>query len=240
MSHGGPISPRDGDEQPAMQPLGSISDGWSHFSLRAVAVGLLIGTLVSLSNTYYGLQTGVGYQMYMASGLLGYFAFKILPTTTPLTTYENVLITSAATATGCIPLTASLQSIIPALEYIVGDGNGGKVQFSFGQLLLWSVGLSGFGIAFAALMRKRLVEEERLPWPGAKAMSQMLLTVHSKTTMPDRSQRHHHQASSDLEISHTASASSTGKEDVEWQSKMFLIARSGIAASLIVRWYLII
>ena len=184
-------SPSDDEPQPGMQPLGSASDGWNHFSFRAAAVGLLIGTLINLSNTYYGLQTGVGAQMSMVSGLLGYLTFKLSSslTNTPLTISENVLITSIATATGCIPITASLTSIIPALEFIVSDGNGSKMYFSFAQLFLWSSGLCFFGIVFAALMRKRLVEKEKLPWPGAKAAAQMLLTLHFKVNTVKRPHR---------------------------------------------------
>jgi hypothetical protein len=47
------------------------------FTLRAIISGLLIGALVNLSNTYYGLRAGAASQMSMVSGLLGFVGFKL-------------------------------------------------------------------------------------------------------------------------------------------------------------------
>lgn len=120
------------------------------FTLRALLAGLLIGVLVNLTNTYYGLRIGAGNQMSMVSALLGYIGFKLLSKylAKRFTPAENVLLVSVATATGCMPLTAGFVGIIPALEYIIGPDENGPLRISFGSLVLWSLGLCFFGIVF--------------------------------------------------------------------------------------------
>lgn len=46
------------------------------FSLQALALGLALGVLVNVSNTYYGLQAGISNQMPMITGLLGYLTIE--------------------------------------------------------------------------------------------------------------------------------------------------------------------
>jgi uncharacterized oligopeptide transporter (OPT) family protein len=126
------------------------------FSLRAVAAGLFVGVLVNLSNTYYGLRIGVASQMSMVSTLLGFIGFKLISRylTAPLTPAENVLLLSVSMATGCMPVTAGFVGIIPALEYLIGPEENGPLRLSFDSLIFWSIGLSFFGLIFAAAFRE--------------------------------------------------------------------------------------
>lgn len=151
------------------------------FSLRALTLGLALGILVNLSNTYYGLQAGISNQMPMITGLLGYLIIKSLKrfSIAPLSVGENVLIISAATATGCMPVTAGFTGVIPALEFVLEPEDGGRINFSIGQLFLWSLGLAFFGINFAAWLRKRFVDKGGSPWPGPKAAARILSALHS-------------------------------------------------------------
>lgn len=48
------------------------------FTIRALIFGLFIGVLIHLSNIHYGLRVGVGSQMFMVSGLLGYIRFEFV------------------------------------------------------------------------------------------------------------------------------------------------------------------
>ncbi|OBT64484.1 hypothetical protein VE03_05370 [Pseudogymnoascus sp. 23342-1-I1] len=153
-----------------------------NFSWRALMVGLLVGILINLCNTYYGLQTGAGAQLPTVSALLGYlvvggfakFGFA------PLSKAENVLIISAATATGCMPTTAGFTEVIPALEYILGSKEGGPIRLGWIDMITWSLGLSFFGILFAALIRDRLISPTIWPWPGATASANVVNALHSR------------------------------------------------------------
>lgn len=217
---------------PMMQPLGSALDGWKHFSVRAAMAGVIIGILINLSNIYYGLQNGVGYEMSMVSALLGYLGFKIVSRflVNPLTASENVLIISTATATGCIPVTASLNGIVPAMEFMVNDGTGSKLYFEFSKLFLWCLGLSFFGLAFAAMMRKKFVQKDDLPWPGAKAVSQMLLTLYPEQNTSTSSLRR----VDPLDANDERLPDGEAESDAEWQAKVALIVKSGVLSGLLV------
>jgi hypothetical protein len=48
------------------------------FTARSLLVGLIIGALVTFSNTYFGLQTGWISTMAMPSALIGFSVFKVL------------------------------------------------------------------------------------------------------------------------------------------------------------------
>ncbi|RYP41074.1 hypothetical protein DL767_001235 [Monosporascus sp. MG133] len=154
----------------------------SSFTFRALLAGLLIGVFISLSNTYYGLQIGVASQMSMGSGLLGYVGFQLFSRylTVPFTPAENVLVISVATATGCMPVTAGLIGVIPAVEYLLGPEENGPLHLPWSSLLFWSTGLCFFGLIFASLFREFFIVREKLPWPGARATAQLINTLHHR------------------------------------------------------------
>ncbi|KAI0096582.1 oligopeptide transporter [Nemania sp. FL0031] len=156
------------------------------FSLRALTLGLALGVLVNAANTYYGLQAGISSQMPMITGLLGYMIVQSLRgfAVKPLSFGENVLVISAATATGCMPVTAGFTGVIPALEFVLAPEDGGRLHLNTARLLLWSFGSAFFGIAFAAWLRKPLIEKRESPWPGAHATARMLRTLHEEKGEP--------------------------------------------------------
>ncbi|KAJ5949547.1 hypothetical protein N7454_001131 [Penicillium verhagenii] len=152
------------------------------FTWRALIVGLLVGILINLCNTYYGLQTGAGAQLPTVSALLGYLVINIFTkfNFAPLSKAENVLIVSAATATGCMPSTAGFTEVIPALEYILGPEEGGPVKLGWMNMFTWSLGLGFFGILFASLLRDRLIFPKVWPWPGATASANVINALHDR------------------------------------------------------------
>ncbi|KAK0627433.1 OPT oligopeptide transporter protein-domain-containing protein [Immersiella caudata] len=156
-------------------------------SLRALAAGLFIGLLINLSNTYYGLRVNVANQMPMVSTLFGFISVRLFSRylTAPITPDEKVLLLSVSTAVECMPVTAGLVGIIPALEYLVTPDEGGPLRLSLGSLMLWSAGLCFFGLIFAVLLHQQLVIGEKLPWPGARATAQLIRTLHDEPAKPE-------------------------------------------------------
>lgn len=156
------------------------------FTLRAVLAGLAIGVLVCLTNVYFGLQTGYSALMSMPSTLLGFVIFKALANQLqfPFSPVENVLVQTVAGATGCMPATAGLLSVIPALEYLVGPEDNGPLKLRWSQLLIWSLGLCSFGLIWAMILRTQFVVRERLPFPGAKATTALIKVLHSHDDNP--------------------------------------------------------
>jgi len=105
----------------------------THFTLRALLVGLIIGVLIAFSNTYFGLQTGWISGMTMPSALIGYAYFKGLRALLShfegkigrlgwgegFSEVENVLIQTVAGSVGTMPLGCGFVGVIPALEYLL-------------------------------------------------------------------------------------------------------------------------
>ena len=113
------------------------------FTPRSLIVGLIIGALITFSNTYFGLQTGWISTMAMPSALIGFSVFKVLSKhlSFPFTPIENVLIQTVAGAVGTMPLGCGFVGVIPALEFLLKDGEDGPKgdgALESRSLLIWS------------------------------------------------------------------------------------------------------
>ena len=237
----------DNSDSEDQQSVVQVSENTEHmegrsFTLRAVISGLLIGILVNLSNTYYGLRIGAGSSMSMVSGLLGYVGLKSFSgyTTLPFSPAENVLVISVATATGCMPVTAGFIGIVPALEYLIGPDEHGPLRVQFGNLVLWSIGICFFGIIFASLFREHFIEREKLPWPGARATAQLINTLHRR---PQKSRTGSGNIFSDQESNREGHNSSSGEgcepllaqtNNIDWKDGLRSLLRGTIASAIIV------
>ncbi|TGZ81751.1 oligopeptide transporter-like protein [Ascodesmis nigricans] len=152
----------------------------SQFTLRGIAAGLLIGTIVAFSNTYFGLQTGWVSMMSMPASLIGYAIFKSLHNQLrlPFTPVENVLVQTVAVAVGSMPLSAGFVGVIPALERLLKPSEGGPLSLSTSQLIIWGIGVSFFGVLFAVPLRKQVILREKLKFPSGTATALMISVLH--------------------------------------------------------------
>ncbi|KAE8391034.1 OPT oligopeptide transporter protein-domain-containing protein [Aspergillus alliaceus] len=161
------------------------------FTPRSLLVGLIIGALITFSNTYFGLQTGWISTMAMPSALIGFSVFKVLSKhlSYPFTPIENVLIQTVAGAVGTMPLGCGFVGVIPALEFLIRDGEdgpsgeggvgeGGPLKLSFWKLVVWSLGVCLFGVVFAVPLRKEVIVREKLKFPSGTASALMLRVLH--------------------------------------------------------------
>ncbi|KAL4956313.1 OPT oligopeptide transporter protein-domain-containing protein [Aspergillus filifer] len=161
------------------------------FTLRSLLVGLVIGALITFSNTYFGLQTGWISTMAMPSALIGFSVFKVFSKyiSYPFTPIENVLIQTVAGAVGTMPLGCGFVGVIPALEFLIRDGDdgpsgdggtgeGGPLKMNFWKLVLWSLGVCLFGVVFAVPLRKEVIIREKLKFPSGTASALMLRVLH--------------------------------------------------------------
>ena len=63
--------------------------------------------------------------------------------------YHTVLVQTVAVATGSMPLSAGFVGVIPALEKLLRVEEGGPLNFSVFQLIVWSMGVAFFGVFLA-------------------------------------------------------------------------------------------
>lgn len=169
------------------------------FTPRSLFVGLVIGALITFSNTYFGLQTGWISTMAMPSALIGFSVFKVFSKylSYPFTPIENVLIQTVAGAVGTMPLGCGFVGVIPALEFLVrdgedgpsgdgGTGEGGPLKLNFWKLVLWSLGVCLFGVVFAVPLRKEVIVREKLRFPSGTASALMLRVLHGSGSSDEK------------------------------------------------------
>ncbi|KAH7311389.1 OPT oligopeptide transporter protein-domain-containing protein [Stachybotrys elegans] len=157
-------------------------------------VGSVIGAIVCLTNVHCGLQTGYTNLMQMPSALLGFAIMKLLTKQTSLAfdANDNILIQTISTSIGMMPSAAGLVGVIPALEYLLQK----PVHIPYGKLVAWSVGVSLFGLAFAAMMRWRIIKDQDLRFPTGAASALLLNVLHGpeKTTRALETTSEEHQS----------------------------------------------
>ena len=88
------------------------------FTVRGVATGLLVGTVICAANVYFGLQTGWVSIMSMPASLMGFGIFKLLSRHLrfPFTPIENVLVQSVACGMAIMPLGCGLVGVVSCYE----------------------------------------------------------------------------------------------------------------------------
>lgn len=178
----------DWDNYQSRQILWSEKANLPQVTLRATLAGLLIGSVVLISNFQFGLQTGWVSMMSLPSALLGFAIFKLTPMAEKFTDVENVYIQSVSVAVGTGPLAYGLVGIIPAIEKFLTkeeSGTGGNIVLSLSQLMVWSLGLAMFGVFFAIPLRKQVIITEKLPFPSGSATATLISVLHGTDLYDD-------------------------------------------------------
>lgn len=91
-----------------------------HFTVRGVAVGLLVGLVICFSNMYFGLQTGWVSTMTMPASLMGFGIFRALEPHLkfPFSPVENVLVQSVAGGMAIMPLGCGFVGVVSGVPSV--------------------------------------------------------------------------------------------------------------------------
>src|SRR5216684_1413850 len=169
VSHGGMLSGRN--RSPCYGPPVRLSDSAParepDLTVRALASGLLVGALLCVANLYMGLKTGIWDSGHITASIL---AFALV--SGRLTRLENNVAQTTACAAGAVPAAAGLLGAIPALQLL------GRTVPGWG-IAVWGLSLGILGILFAVALRRRLLEEEELPFPTGVATAEVIEALHA-------------------------------------------------------------
>ncbi|RYP67935.1 hypothetical protein DL771_006968 [Monosporascus sp. 5C6A] len=171
--------PRPTDDEPERVKV--LPEG-RHFTVRGVAVGLLIGLVICFSNMYFGLQTGWISMMTMPASLMGFGIFKLLARhlAFPFSPVENVLVQSVAGGMAIVPLGCGFVGVIPAMEDLLKPSEQGPLHLSMWKLIIWSLGLCYFGVIFAVPLRRQVIIREKLKFPSGFSTAVLIGVLHGK------------------------------------------------------------
>ncbi|KAF8421446.1 OPT oligopeptide transporter protein-domain-containing protein [Tirmania nivea] len=164
--------------------------------------------------------------MSMPSSLIGFAIFKALAKNLefPFTPVENVLVQTVAVAVGSMPLSAGFVGVIPALEKLLRVEEGGPLNLSVFQLIVWSMGVAFFGVFFAVPLRKQFIIKEKLKFPSGTATALMISVLHGKEH--DTPWRAGYEPIKAQELDEPAFDGSRAEANTSWESNMKILVYS--------------
>lgn len=146
---------------------------------RSIAMGMLLGGVLSLSNLYVGLRAGWGLAVTVTAAVLAYAIFAVMRHVLPFGPFkrefsaiENNLMASTSSAAGYFT-GAGLTSAIPALYMSTG------FQLPPLQLAIWILAISFLGVLLAVPMRRQMIDVDRLPFPEGLAYAETIRSLHA-------------------------------------------------------------
>ncbi|KAJ1568664.1 hypothetical protein HK405_015446 [Cladochytrium tenue] len=154
------------------------------FTIRAVLVGCLLGSVISASNMYLGLTVGWHFGGALFGSIVGFAILKPLSRVLPayfgggsFGPRENCTVQSAASAAG--GLSVGFTSAIPAL-YRLGLMSS-RVTDDVAALLLWSLAAAYFGLFFAIPLRRYFILKQKLVFPSPTVSAKTIESLHDSS-----------------------------------------------------------
>jgi OPT family oligopeptide transporter len=145
-------------------------------TLRAVLMGMILGSVMALSNLYVGLKTGWGLGVAITACILSYAIWqvflKIGLAKTPMTVLENNCMQSAASSAG-YSTGGTMVSAIAAFVLLTGQ------NMPFWTLFFWTAFLAILGVAMAVPMKRQMINREQLAFPSGIAAAETLRSLHA-------------------------------------------------------------
>jgi OPT family oligopeptide transporter len=158
-------------------------DKMPQLTVRAVAVGMLLGMVMACSNVYVSLKSGWSMGAAVTSCILAYVLFaglgRIFPKMRPYTILENNCTQSAASSAGTMT-SSGIANAIPALMMLSPHALPGDWAHRMLYLIPWIVTLSMMGVFLAVPSKRQMINVEQLPFPTGTAAATTLRSLHAK------------------------------------------------------------
>ncbi|WP_338870696.1 OPT family oligopeptide transporter [Myxococcus stipitatus] len=164
--------------------LGGVSEAAREpleLTARALGMGAVIGALLAVTNVSMGLKLGWWESGSIMAAVLGFGGMAAVSRArgSPYTPLENNLTQVTAVSVGAMPAAAGLLGPLPALMLLGMKMPGVAVA-------AWSVALGVLGVLAAHLLRRRLMEEEALPFPTGIATAELISAMHASAPQENR------------------------------------------------------
>ncbi len=144
-------------------------------TLRSALTGMMLGSVLSLTNLYIGIQTGWTLGVGITSVILAFAAFKVISRLgigSEISILENNAMQSIATAAGY--MTGPLVTSISAYMIITGK------LIPIGVTIAWMISLSLLGVLFAFPLKRRFINDEQYPFPEGRACGVVMEALHGE------------------------------------------------------------
>ena len=151
-------------------------DSMRQLTGRAVLMGSVLGSVLSLTNLYIGLKAGWAIGVAITACILSYAIWttfvKIGLVKTPMTILENNCMQSTASSAGY----STGGTLVAAFAaFILLNGH----PLPLGLTLAWVFFLAVLGVTMAVPMKKQMINIEQLRFPSGVAAAETLRALHS-------------------------------------------------------------
>ena len=172
-------TPEEVERQWYEQVYRGHGDSMAQLTWRAVLIGSLLGSVLSLTNLYIGLKAGWGFGVAITACILSYAIWtgllKIGIARTPMTILENNCMQSTASSAG-YSTGGTLVSAFAA--YIIIN----QQPMSVPLMLAWVFFIAILGVTMAIPMKRQMINIEQLRFPSGIAAAETLRALHAKSS----------------------------------------------------------
>jgi uncharacterized oligopeptide transporter (OPT) family protein len=142
-------------------------------TIRSALTGMILGSLLSLTNLYVGAKTGWTLGVGITSVILAFAMFKVmakLHLAQEFSILENNAMQSIATAAGYMtsPLISSLAAYMAVTNHVI----------PLWQTMTWMAALAILGVLFAFPFKRRFINDEQQPFPEGRAAGIVMDSLH--------------------------------------------------------------
>lgn len=159
-------------------------DDVAQLTVRAVAVGSLLGFLLAFTNLYIGLKTGWGLGVAITASILAFATWngllKLGWARTPMTILETNCMQSTASSAGYATGGTMVSAIAALLMLSATDDNPKGEHLDPVMLVLWTLFLGAMGTVMAIPMKRNMINKERLKFPSGTAAAVTLQSLYSR------------------------------------------------------------
>ncbi|HSS40286.1 MAG TPA: OPT family oligopeptide transporter [Polyangia bacterium] len=139
---------------------------------RALLAGCGIGVMLAAANVYTGLKISIIDGGSITAALLGFTIFATFTRLArrPYTAIENNITQTTAASAAIMGYAAGMGGPIPAMDL-------SGTHFPVWALVVWGASLGVIGIVAAALLRRKLIVDDALPFPTGNATGNLIETM---------------------------------------------------------------
>ena len=152
-------------------------------TVRAVAMGSVLGFLLAFTNLYIGLKTGWALGVAITACIMSYaiwtFAVKSGVAKSPMTILETNCMQSTASSAGYSTGGTMVSAIAALFLLSVSTENPNGVHMNLWVLSGWTVALAALGTVMAIPMKRNLINRDRLKFPSGTAAAVTLQSLYS-------------------------------------------------------------
>ncbi|MCL2450120.1 MAG: OPT/YSL family transporter [Polyangiaceae bacterium] len=157
--------------------------GLPQLTLRAVAMGSILGFLLAFTNLYVGLKAGWGLGVALTACITSFTAWSALVRAGiakgPMSILETNCVQSTASSAG-YSTGSTLVSAIPAMLLLsVTDATPRGTQLPWYVLAPWVFSVGALGVVMGIPMKRRMINQERLTFPSGTAAAVLLQSLYS-------------------------------------------------------------